>query len=71
VNEFSADAVDMRILFWTSDYNNWVPLKSKILQKIYDSFGEHGIEIPFTQTDLHIRSIDPEAAQALRGKPNQ
>lgn len=71
VNEFANSSVNLRILFWTSDYDKWVVLRSKIFQDIYEAFTEHGIEIPFPQTDLHIRSIDPEVAKVLRGNSNQ
>ena len=71
VNEFASNSVNIRVLFWTSDYDKWVVLKSKIYQEIYEAFAENGIEIPFPQTDLHIKSIDPEVAEVLRGKSNQ
>jgi len=71
VNEFASNSVNIRVLFWTSDYDKWVTLKSKIYQDIYEAFAENGVEIPFPQTDLHIKSIDPGVAEALRGKSNQ
>ncbi len=71
VNEFANNSVNMRILFWTSDYDKWVILKSKIHQEIYESFTENDIEIPLPQTDLHIKSIDPEVAEILRGKAKE
>ena len=42
-----------------------------LFQEIYESFAENGIEIPVPQTDLHIKSIDPDVAKILRGKNNQ
>lgn len=71
VNEFASNSVNIRVLFWTADYDKWVLLKSKINQAIYESFAENSIEIPVPQTDLHIKSIDPEVAKILRGKNNQ
>ena len=68
VNEFASSSVNIRVLFWTSDYDKWLQLKSKINQEIYESFAENGIEIPVPQTDLHIKSIDPDVAKILRGK---
>jgi small-conductance mechanosensitive channel len=67
VNEFASNSVNIRVLFWTSDYDKWVSLKSRIYQEIYEAFEENGIEIPFPQTDLHIKSIDPGVAEVLRG----
>jgi potassium efflux system protein len=34
---------------------------------VYDALGKAGIEIPFPQRDLHVRSVDPKARQALGG----
>jgi potassium efflux system protein len=32
-------------------------LKSDLLFTIFQAFGEHGIEIPFPQRDLHVKSM--------------
>jgi potassium-dependent mechanosensitive channel len=71
INEFASSSVNIRVLVWTADYDKWVLLKSKMYQEIYESFAEHSIEIPVPQTDLHIKSIDPGVAEALRGKSNE
>jgi small-conductance mechanosensitive channel len=68
VHQFGSSSVDLRALFWTAEFDKWVGLRSDVLQQIYQRFGESGIEIPFPQQDLHIRSIDPTAAEALKGK---
>jgi len=61
-------SVDFRILFWTGDIANWIQTKSDIMTAIYKKFEEKGIQIPFPQQDLHIRSIDPEVAKSLQGE---
>jgi small-conductance mechanosensitive channel len=71
IHEFANSSVNIRILFWTADYDKWIGLRSKIYQDIYESFEKNNIEIPFPQTDLHIRSIDPEVIDALKGKKEQ
>jgi len=68
VHELANSAVNIRVLIWTSDFDKWVALKSKIYQDIYESFAANKIEIPFPQTDMHIRSIDPDVLDVLRGK---
>ena len=67
IHELANNAVNIRVLFWTPDYDNWVGLRSKIYQDIYESFAANNIEIPFAQTDLHIRSIDPDVLEVLKG----
>lgn len=67
INELANNAVNIRVLFWTADYDNWLGLRSKIYQDIYQSFAANNIEIPFAQTDLHIKSIDPDALEVLKG----
>ena len=67
VNEFTDNSVNIRVLFWTADYDKWVSLKSQIFQQVYEAFAENNIEIPFPQTDLHLKSIDPSVLEALKG----
>ncbi len=66
INEFADNSVNIRVLFWTADYDKWVSLKSQIFQQVYEAFAENNIEIPFPQTDLHLKSIDPSVLEALR-----
>lgn len=71
VHEFANSAVNIRVLFWTPDYDKWIGLRSKIYQDIYESFAANNIEIPFQQTDLHIRSIDADVFDVMKGKKEQ
>jgi small-conductance mechanosensitive channel len=41
---------------------------SELLQDIDEQFRLNGVEIPFPQRDLHLRSIDEEAGTRLLGK---
>ena len=41
---------------------------SELNQSIESEFALNNIEIPFLQTDLHIRSIDEGAVKAFSGK---
>ena len=36
-------------------------VKSEVLLGVWDKFHEHGIEIPYPQRDLHLRSISKES----------
>jgi small-conductance mechanosensitive channel len=70
IHEFANSSVNIRVLFWTSDYDKWVALKSNIYQEIYESFAANNIEIPFAQTDLHIKSMDPAVASMIKNNQN-
>lgn len=56
---FGDSSVDLELRFWISDPTNGVAnVKSDVLLKIWDTFKVHGIEIPYPQRDLHIRSSE-------------
>jgi small-conductance mechanosensitive channel len=58
VKEFAASSIDFRVLFWIdSAYNLWTGVKSDVLEQINIGFKKEGIEIPFAQQDINIRSI--------------
>jgi small-conductance mechanosensitive channel len=57
---FGDSSVDLELRIWISDPQNGVSnVKSQVLLLVWDKFHEHGIEIPFPQRDLHIRSAEP------------
>jgi small-conductance mechanosensitive channel len=54
---FGDSSVDLELRCWISDPNNGVAnIKSDVLLLIWDKLHEHGIEIPFPQRDVHIKS---------------
>ena len=54
---FGDSSVDHEILAWISDPESGVGnVQSDVLTRLWWMFKEHGIEIPFPQRDLHIRS---------------
>jgi len=56
---FGDSSVDLELRFWISDPQNGVTnVKSQVLLKVWDTFKANGIEIPFPQRDLHIRSAE-------------
>jgi small-conductance mechanosensitive channel len=57
LKDFGASSVDLELRFWINDPHNGLSnVKSEILLGVWDRFHEHGIEIPFAQRDLHLRS---------------
>lgn len=55
--EFGDNSVNLQLRFWIADAHNGVQnVKSAVLLAIWDKFKEAGIEIPYPQRDLHLRS---------------
>ncbi len=56
---FGDSSVDLEVRFWIDDpMNGRASVKSDLLLRIWNKFHEHGIEIPYPQRDLHVRSSD-------------
>jgi potassium-dependent mechanosensitive channel len=51
-------SLDFRLLFWTSNYPEWIRIRSDIVFGVHDILDEEGISIPFPQMDLHLRSVE-------------
>ena len=66
---FGESSIDFTLRFWTADFDRWQQLASEVTIDVYEALGRAGIEIPFPQRDLHVRSLDPEAARALAAAP--
>lgn len=67
VHEFAESSVNLRVFFWAAEIGEAATLKSSVMASIYQQFSENEIEIPFPQTDLHIRSMDAKAMEKLAG----
>ena len=62
---FGESSLDFQLRVHLSEIDNWYPVQSEILQEIDRKFRLEGIEIPFPQRDLHVRSVDESAALSL------
>ena len=51
--EFGDSSINFKLLCWV-DAVKQIYVVSDIMEKIYDTLGEQGIEIPFPQRDVHI-----------------
>lgn len=68
---FGDSSVDFDLRFWIVDPQSGVAnVRSDVYVKIWDAFLKDGVEIPFPQRDLHLKSSDvpvtrapPEAAE--------
>ncbi|MFU8896004.1 MAG: mechanosensitive ion channel family protein [Gammaproteobacteria bacterium] len=57
---FGDNSVDLELRVWVSDPMNGINnIRSDILRLIWRAFKEEGIEIPYPQRDLHLRSAEP------------
>jgi potassium-dependent mechanosensitive channel len=62
-----ASSLNFSISAWTNDFYNWGAIRSNMTVRVYDTLRAAGIEMPFPQQDLHLRSISPEARADLAG----
>ncbi len=56
---FGDNALNFELRFWSERQDIWFQLKSDVTVAVARALTEAGIEIPFPQRDLHLRSIDP------------
>ena len=57
---FGDSSVNLELRVWIRDPQNGLTnVKSQVLLGIWDRFQEHGIEFPFPQRDLHLKSAIP------------
>lgn len=57
VKGFGESAIDLEIRFWIQDADSGVSnIKSAVILEAWRLYQEHGIEIPYPQRDLHIKS---------------
>jgi potassium efflux system protein len=55
---FGDSALNFEVRFWAARQESWFQLKSDVTTSVARALQEAGIEIPFPQRDLHVRSID-------------
>src|SRR5208283_5711242 len=62
---FGDSALNFELRFWVMQESNTVRVKSEVALEVMQLFEKAGIEIPFPQRDLRVRSVDIDAAAAL------
>ncbi len=67
---FGDSSLDFELRAWC-DFNDGMRVKTELNLGIHDALKEAGIEIPFPQRDLHLRSVDGEAGRALSGREHR
>ena len=66
-----ASSLDFQLRAWTGNSGMWPNIKSDLTVAINRALASAGIEIPFPQRDLHLRSVDAGAAKALGGRSSE
>ncbi len=62
---FGASSLDFILRIWIADFDDRRTVQSDLLLEIDSRFRDLNIEIPFPQSDLHLRSIDDNAAASV------
>jgi small-conductance mechanosensitive channel len=63
---FGDSSLNFELRAWCA-FNDGLTVLTQLNIGINRTLAEHGIEIPFPQRDLHLRSVDSEAGSALAG----
>lgn len=64
---FGDSSLDFELRVWISRPLDRPAVSSELRSKIDEAFRAAGVTIPFPQRDLHLRSVDDQAGQHLRG----
>jgi len=68
---FGDSALQFQLRFWTHRFDSWPAVASDVRVAVCRALAEAGIEIPYPQRDLHLRTVAPEAARRLGGAPDE
>jgi len=62
---FGESTLKFELRFWCAQQDLWFQLQSDVTIAVAKALREAGIEIPFPQRDLHVRSFDSSVAESL------
>jgi potassium-dependent mechanosensitive channel len=66
---FGDSSLDFELRVWVGNIRLRLQVRSVVLTEVERRLTEEGIEIPFPQRDLHLRSVDGEAITHLKDPP--
>ncbi len=69
--DMGESALNFELRVWIPDADDRLSVRSRLYQAIVERFREAGIEIPFPQRDLHVRSVDESIAGLAQRQPEQ
>jgi len=64
---FGDSSLDFQLLVWTDHFTDWRAVRSELRVAINRAIVDAGIQIPFPQRDLHLRSVDEGLLGRVRG----
>ncbi len=68
---FGDSSVELELRFWINDPKNGVGnVRSDVMLSLWDKFHAQGVEIPFPQRDLHIKTSMPVRVVRLNPEPD-
>jgi len=53
---FGASSLDFELRCWTDDFDGWIEIRSQLALELHRMLGDAGIEVPFPQRVLHVKS---------------
>jgi potassium efflux system protein len=68
---FGESSLDFEVRITIPEYGDWVGIQSEIYLAVHSALKQAGIEIPFPQRDLHLRSVAAEAFQGIAELSNK
>jgi len=63
---FGDSSLNFELRVWISDINDRMRVLSELNQDIENEFQIAGVEIPFPQRDLHLKSVDADSIRAFQ-----
>jgi small-conductance mechanosensitive channel len=63
---FGDSSLNFVVRAWSATFDESIALRSELAVAVNDALKAEGIEIPFPQRDLHVRSVAPEAREGAR-----
>ncbi|MFC3813710.1 mechanosensitive ion channel domain-containing protein [Lysobacter sp. GCM10012299] len=60
-----ASSLNFAIRAWTYDFENWTNIRSDLMTRVHAALRDAGIEMPFPQSDVHLRSVSKEVGALL------
>ena len=64
---FGDSSLDFELRAHVLDIDNWFITRTELILEIERKFREVGIQIPFPQRDLHLRSVDESVTSTSPG----